>query len=333
MPSRLLARLSALVLAVPLLAGAARAGEDLVYVLNSGDANIQVLDGRTRAEIRRISVLREVHHIVATPDGAQILIGDSGGNEMLFLDAATGEVKRRERISNPYHLAFTPDGKRLVVTSLRRGQVDVYAWDGQALKLEGRVRVGDMPSHLAFRPDSNVAYVTLQGEKNIAAIDLNTREILWKQEVGRDPAGILWHDGKLLVGVMGSNYLSVVNPENHAVEREVVVGRGAHQIFPSPDGSVLYATTRVDSRVVALEPRDLSIRRVYEVPGGPDDLSFAPDGRIWATLRWAQKVGILDLATGEVDTVRVGRSPHGILYRPADAAVAQAQPATPAAAR
>ena len=313
--------------------GALAASPDLVFVLNSGEANIQILDGRSREEIRRIPVLREVHHLTLTPDRSQILVGDSGGNEMLFLDAATGSVLRRERISNPYHLAFTPDGKRLVVTSLRRDQVDIYGWDGQALSLQGRLRVGDMPSHLAYSPDSRFAYVTLQGERSIAAVDLERREVAWTQEVGRDPAGIHWHDGKLLVGAMGQDFISVVDPGTHAVERRITVGRGAHQIFPSPDNSVIYVTSRVDSRITALDPKDLSVKRVYDTPGGPDDITFDPQGRLWATLRWVAKVGVLDPATGEMQTVRAGRSPHGILYRAADPALAQDDRAAPAQPR
>ncbi|UFN47852.1 beta-propeller fold lactonase family protein [Roseomonas sp. OT10] len=319
------ATVRAVLFAAATLLAPAAARADLVFVLNSTDPSIQLLDGRTQQEVRRIPALREVHHLTLTPDGTQILVGDSGGNEMVFLDPATGEVKRRERISNPYHLAFTPDGKRLVVTSLRRDQVDVYGWDGQALTLQGRVRSGDMPSHVAFSPDSKVAYVTLQGDREIAAIALDTREVLWKLEVGRDPAGILWHEGRLLVGIMGSDNLAVVDPEARVVERRIVLGRGTHQVFPSPNGDTIYVTSRVDSRITALDPRTLAIRRVYEVPGGPDDITFGPDGKLWATLRFIRKVGVLDPATGELTQIPVGRSPHGILYQVGAAAVADAQ--------
>ena len=50
----------------------------------------------------------------------------------------------------------------------------------------------------------------------------------------------------------------------------------------------------------------------YKIPGGPDDIDFAPDGRMWVTRRFAQKVAVVNLATGDYDTINVGRSPHGI---------------------
>src|SRR4051812_43450721 len=76
--------------AVP--AAAAPTQNGLVYVLNSGEANILVLDAATREEVRRIPVLREVHHLALTPDGGTLMIGDSGANEMLFINPTTGEM-------------------------------------------------------------------------------------------------------------------------------------------------------------------------------------------------------------------------------------------------
>jgi DNA-binding beta-propeller fold protein YncE len=309
----------------------------LIYVLNSGEANILVLDAATREELRRIPVLREVHHLALTPDGKTLMIGDSGANEMLFLDPATGELVKREPLSNPYHLGFSPDGKRLVITSLRRDQVDIYGWDGQALALEARLRMPDMPSHIAFSPDSKLAYVTLQGNNLLTAIDLQTREPVWKLDVGPQPAGVIWHEGKLLVGIMGRDYMAVVDPQTRQVERRIKVGRGAHAIFPAPprDGKpgLLYVTSRVDSRITVLDPATLETVKVLDVPGGPDCVSFDPQGRLWVTQRWIGRIAVVDPETGALDSQPVGRSPHGILFEPATAAVPVATnaPAAPAA--
>jgi len=294
----------------------AAAGANVLYVVNSMDPGIQVVDAETRAELRQIPALREPHHMTLSPARDALLIGDSAGNEIIFLDPATGEVRKRERIANPYNLEFSPDGKLLVVTGLRRDQVDIYAWDAATLGLElvGRVRPGDMPSHLTYRPDSKVVYVTIQGSRTIAAIDLETRQVSWTLQVGREPAGIIWHNGRLLVGIMGSDHVAVVDPEARRVERTIRVGRGAHAIFPSPGGGPLYVTSRVDSRITALDPVTLEVMRNYEVPGGPDCITFDERGRLWTTLRWTRQLGMLDPETGTVATSPVGRSPHGILY-------------------
>ncbi len=41
--------------------------------------------------MRRIPALREPHHLMLTPDGKSLLVGDTAGNQMLFLDPANGK--------------------------------------------------------------------------------------------------------------------------------------------------------------------------------------------------------------------------------------------------
>ena len=312
----IIASLSSWLMAITLgiLTFCPNAQADLVYVLNSTDPSIVKIDSRTGEEVRRIEGLREVHHLVLSPDGKELLIADSAGNEILFVEPATGTVLRRERISNPYHLDFTPDGRLLVVASLRRGQVDIY--DANGLRLLERLRAGNKPSHIAFSPDSRIAYVTIQGDGTVMAIDLQERRILWQAPVGPEPAGIIWHRGRLIVGIMGRDHFAVLNPETRQVEGTIRVGRGAHTIFAAPDGKTLWATSRVQSRIAEIDPATLEVRRIHEVPGGPDCIAFAPDGALWTTLRWAGRIARLDPASGEVSTIRVGRSPHGIFVQP-----------------
>ncbi|MEI6159537.1 MAG: beta-propeller fold lactonase family protein [Roseococcus sp.] len=297
-----------------LLSTALPARADTVFVLNSGDASISVVDAVTRTETRRIPLLREAHHLVVSPDGRDLVIGDSGGNELFFLDPQTGEIRRRERISNPYHLEYSPNGRYLVVASLRRDQIDIY--DAETLALLQRFRQPDKPSHVAFSPDSRFAYVTLQGTGQVAAVDMSTRATIWIQDVGPEPAGIIWHRGRLLIGLMGRTDFVTLDPETREVRSAFQVGRGAHNVFPSPDGLTLYATSRVDSRIAQVDAATLEVRRVFDVPGGPDCIAFDADGRLYATLRWIGRVVVLDTNTGEQAQIRVGRSPHGIFVMP-----------------
>ena len=295
-----------------LLPGLARA--DLIYVLNSADASISVIESSTREEVRRIPVLREPHHLILTPDRRELMVGDSAGNEMIFIDPSTAEVTRRERFSNPYHMELSPDGKALVVTSLRRDQVDIY--DAETMTLLSRLRVPDKPSHLAYTPDSKMVFVTLQGARGLMAIDLAERKPVWITDVGPQPAGVTWHNGRLLVGIMGSDHVAVVNPADGKVERTIYAGRGAHTVFPSPDRKTLYVNSRVDSRITVLDAETLNPKATWPLPGGPDCIAIDPQGRLWVTLRWTARVAVIDPETGQGETFPVGRTPHGIFVHP-----------------
>ena len=279
--------------------GAAKAHDgtrDIAIVLNSGDASLSLLDMARGTELRRIPVLREPHHVALSPDGRDLLVGDAGANEVLFLD--------------PYQLGFSPNGKWLTVTGLARNQVDVY--DAASMTLAKRYPLSSMPSHLAYSPDSSMVYVTLQGTNRLTAIDIKRQAVLWTAEVGATPAGVIWHNGKLLVANMGSDHFAVVDPVDGRVEQRIHTGRGAHQLFMSPDGRTLWVNNRVDGTTVALNAETYALIRSYRVPGGPDCIDFAPDGKLWITQRFIQKVAVLDPATGAIQSIAVGRSPHGI---------------------
>ena len=309
-----LARAAVLLLLPLLLAGPPAAAAGLAFVINSGGASISLVDMTSQKELRRIPVLREPHHLALSPDGKSLLVGDTVGNEMLFLDPATAALQKRLPVADPYQLGFSPNGRFLVVNGLARNQVDVY--DAGSMQLLKRFPTATMPSHLDYAPDSSRVFVSLQGTDSLVAIDLNRLAILWTAKVGKTPAGVLWHDGRVLVADMGTDYVAVVDPADGRVTGHIHTGKGAHNLFISPDRKIIWVNNRVGGTTTSLDAATLAPIRSYAIPGGPDDIAFAPDGRLWITRRWAEKVAVLDPASGEDQTIDVGRSPHGLFLSP-----------------
>ena len=233
---------------------------------------------------------------------------------MLFLDPATAALQRRLPVADPYQLGFSPNGHFLVVNGLARNQVDVY--DAGSMQLLKRFPTATMPSHLDYAPDSSRVFVSLQGTDSLVAIDLNRLAVLWTAKVGKTPAGVLWHDGRVLVADMGTDYVAVVDPADGRVTGRIHTGKGAHNLFISPDRKIIWVNNRVGGTTTSLDAATLAPIRSYAIPGGPDDIAFAPDGRLWITRRWAEKVAVLDPASGDYQTIDVGRSPHGLFLSP-----------------
>jgi YVTN family beta-propeller protein len=311
---RLVARLLLpYLLALSVVAPAEASG--IAFVVNSRSASVSVIDMTKLVELRRIPVLREPHHLVLSPDGKYLLVGDTVGNEMFFLDPNTGAVERRLPIADPYQLGFSPNGEWLVVNGLGRDQVDVY--DAATMKLVKRFPIASMPSHLAFSPNSAMVYVSLQGSNRLAAIDLTRLAVIWDVPVGSTPAGVLWNRGHILVADMGTDYVAEVDPTDGKVINRIRTGNGAHQLFASPDGKLIYVNNRAAGTITVLDATTLAAAHTYRVGGGPDDLAFAPDGNIWITCRFDEKIAVLDPATGHLQTVQVGRQPHGIFLNAA----------------
>ncbi len=194
-------------------------------------------------EVRRIPVLREPHHLALSPDGKSLLVGDTVGNEMLFFDPTTAALQKRLPMADPYQLGFSPNGRFLVVNGLARNQVDVY--DAGTMQLLKRFPIASMPSHLDYAPDSSRVFVSLQGTDSMVAIDLNRLAMLWTAKIGKTPAGVLWHDGKVLVADMGTDYVAEVDPADGRVTGRIHTGRGAHNLFLSPDRKIIWVNNRV----------------------------------------------------------------------------------------
>jgi len=310
-PRHLLAAVLGLVCLTP----AARAlAHGLVLVMNSGEASLSVVDMGSHREIRRIPVLREPHHWALTRDGRDLLVGDTGGNELLDLDPTSFALRRRVPVADPYQLGFSPDGRFLTVNGNGRNQVDIY--DAATLKLIKRFPLSRTPSHLDYAPDGSRVFVTLQDTARMVAIDLRTMAVVWDEPVGKVPAGVIWLNGRLVVALMGEDGLAVVNPATGHVERRIRTGAGAHQVFLSPDRKILWVNNRVAGTTVALDAATLSEIRGYRVTGGPDDIAFAPDGKLWITQRFTRSLAVLDPATGQIEEIAVGRQPHGIFINP-----------------
>jgi DNA-binding beta-propeller fold protein YncE len=298
---------------MPMVCSGARAG-GIAFIINSAGASVSVIDMATQQEVRRIPTLREPHHLALSPDGRSLLIGDTAGNQVMFLDPNTGDVQKRLPITDPYQLGFSPDGRFLTVNGLARNQVDVY--DAATMHLLKRFPVVATPSHLAYSPDSSTVFVSLQDSDKLAAFDLHSMTEKWTVPIGKTPAGVLWLNGRVLVADMGTDYLAAVDPATGKVLEHIETGKGAHQLFLSSDGKILWVNNRAGGTTVSLDSTTLKPIRTYQIPGGPDDLAFAPNGKIWITQRWAEKVAVLDPATGNYQSIDVGRSPHGLFLNP-----------------
>jgi DNA-binding beta-propeller fold protein YncE len=284
----------------------------ICMVMNSAGANISVINMNTRQVIATEPALREPSHWALTPDRQTLYVCDASGNAFFAFDPITGTPKGHVRIADPYQLAYSPDAKYLTVNALRLNHVDVY--DAATLSLVKRFKAGKMPSHLDYSPDSRWCFSSQQQTNALFSFDMASLTPRWTVPVGDTPAGVLWLNGKIIVCIMGENGIVEVDPIDGHITRRQPTGPGAHNVFLDEDRNILYVSNRGpgDTSLSALDPVTLQVKRTYAIPGGPDDIGIAPDGKIWIALRFAEAVAILDPVTGTYDTIDVGRSPHGI---------------------
>lgn len=302
-----------------LVAALSSAHANVVVVLNSRDATVQLLDQSSYKTLSTFPVGKEPHHLMATPDNKSLIVASSVGNELVFLDPRTGQVQRHIKdILDPYQIGFSPDQKWFVVTSLRLDRIDIYKFDGKNFTLSKRLPLPKLPSHIAFDAASTMAFITQQGSDQISCIDLKTQQIKWTMPVGKLPAGIAMtpDDKHLLVGIMGSDYVEVIDWKTRKSVKKIKAGNGTHNFRALGDGRYTYVSNRVSNSINIIDQKTLENVGMINVPGGPDCMEITDDKKtMWVTLRWIKKVAVVDLATRKVvKMIPVGRSPHGVFF-------------------
>ena len=290
-----------------------------IFVLNSLDANVSVINPVDWTEKLRIPTGKEPHHIYMTPDEKSVIVANSAGDSLTFLNPRTAEVQRVVYgIIDPYQLQFSRDMKWFVTAGNRLNHVDVYRWDGKDLKLAKRIASGKTPSHIWIDNTSTIAYVTMQDSDEMIAVDLPTQTIKWRTATGPMPADIfgVHNDKTLLVGLTGSDGVQVfdVAGAEPKLVGKIPTGKGAHAFRSAGDGKTVFVSNRVANSISRIDLATLKVVATYPVPGGPDCMDVSADGKtLYVTSRWAKKLSVVDLASNKVvRQVNVGRSPHGV---------------------
>jgi YVTN family beta-propeller protein len=301
------------------LAAAARP----IFVLNSNDANVSIIDGATFKELKRLPTGKEPHHLYLAPDEKTLIVANATSNSLTFIDPATGAVQRTlNGIADPYHLRFSPDMQWFVTAANRLNHVDLYRWQGatheQPLKLVKRIDAPKTPSHLSIDSKSTVVYASLQDSDELMAIDLSTQAPRWKIKVGKVPADLFLtaDDRTLLVALTGDRFVEaydVSGPRPKLIKR-IETGNGAHAFRARGDKRHVFVSNRVANTISLLDTVDLAVVANYPAPGGPDCMEMMNDNRtLLVTSRWARKLTFIDIEQKKVvRQVDVGRSPHGV---------------------
>jgi YVTN family beta-propeller protein len=299
--------------------GAAAQTAAPIFVLNSLDANVSVIDPATWQELRRLPTGKEPHHLYLTPDEKSLIVANSLSDSLTFIDPKTAEIQRVVRGTlDPYQLRFSPDMKWFVTAGNRLNHVDIYRWDGSNLQLANRVPTGKTPSHIWIDSRSTTAYVSMQDSDELVAIDLATQALKWRTKTGPTPADVYGtaDDRTLLVGLTGGNGVEVYDvtgPQPRLVRR-IKTGEGAHAFRAAGDKRHVFLSNRVANTISKLDLQTLEVVDTYPAPGGPDCIDVVAGGKIlMVTSRWARKLTVIDTETRKViRQVPVGKSPHGV---------------------
>src|SRR5437773_4645082 len=157
-----------------MLSPAARRAKPLVYVPNSKDGTVSVIDPRAYRVVRTFATGALPQHVVPAYDLATLWVANNLGNSLTPIDPVTGRDGRIVPVSDPYNLYFTPDGRFAVVIAERRQRLDFR--DAHTLALVASVPVECRGvDHMEFTADGRYALATCEFSGQSLKPDLATR--------------------------------------------------------------------------------------------------------------------------------------------------------------
>jgi len=310
----------------------------LVYVPNSHDGTVTVIDARTYRVLRTFPTGALPQHVVPSYDLTTLWVANNLGGTLTPIDPATGQEGESVPVDDPYNLYFTPDGRFAIVVAERRRRLDFR--DAQTMRLVQSLPVQCKGvDHLEFTADGRFAVATCEFSGQLVKVDVGARAVAGYLTL--DPGGLdssampqdirSSPDGRVFyVADMKANGVFLVDPAAFRRIGFIATGRGTHGIYPSRDGRLLYVTNRGwnttaggrrgPGSVTVLDPRDQRIVATWPVPGGgsPDMGNVTADGKeLWVSGRYDEEVYVFDTGTGQLThRIKVGREPHGLCVWP-----------------
>jgi YVTN family beta-propeller protein len=156
--------------------------------------------------------------------------------------AATGRTGEHLVYASPLELLFSPDGARLYVLCSQSDEVRVL--DGVTYAVIKNIPVGHQPRGFSLSPDATRLFVANSWDDTLSVIDTRALNVAATWPVGAEPSSVVEdrQGRRLFVANRISNDIAVLNAQTGAREKQLVAGRGASYITPSPDRSRLYVT-------------------------------------------------------------------------------------------
>jgi YVTN family beta-propeller protein len=333
-----------------------------IYVPNLRSNDIYVIDPAAMKVVDKFKVGVGPQHVVPSWDLRTLWAANNAertnSGSVTPVDPRTGRPGKPIPVDDPYNLYFTPDGKSAIVVAEARKRLDFR--DPHTMQMQYSIAVPKCGgiNHADFSADGRYALFTCEFEGSVAKIDLVQRTVSgyarlpmpgrrFKEPVKGQPFDPA--DGEICTSVKGMPQDVRISPDGkrffiadmhadgvHVVDPEAMrevgfipTGLGAHGLYPSRDGKLLYVANRGThaihgarrgpGSVTVIDFATQKVVKTWPIPGGgsPDMGNVSVDGKwLWLTGRFDDVVYRIDTSSGAVAKIAVGQEPHGMTVWP-----------------
>ena len=253
-------------------------------------------------------------HIWSTGKGKELLVANREGKELWRIDPEQKQQRTKTVLSAAANgLTTTPDGHIWVVCDGPDGLL--YELDGTDLSVLSQTVVGHTPSAVLYNGRTGSLWTTQRYNNELWEIDPNTKNVLNRITVGREPAGLLSfaHDSLLLVANNLPEMASLAYPVACRLDIVDANGKKVTKRLELPNGSTDVKALAADSKGEYAYVVHLLAR--YQLPTNQVD-------RGWMS---TNALSVINLMTQEVentvllDTPQKGAAnPYNVVVSPDD---------------
>lgn len=309
-----------------------------VYVPNSLDGTVSVIDSTTYKVIDTFKTGKNPQHVVPSYDLKTLWVLNDLGNSVTPIDPTTGKPSANIPVDDPYNLYFTPDGKFSIVVSEAHKRLEFRDPHTMILKDSVPVNCAGV-NHMEFTSDGHYAIATCEFSGQLVKFDVINHRVLGYLKLSL--LGSKRHsmpqdirstsDGKLFyVADMMMDGVFIIDPNTFKQVGFIYTGIGTHSIYPSRNGFIFYVANRGchqtscrphgPGSVTVLNPDTQKILSIWPIPAGgsPDMGNVSADGKeLWLSGRYDSEVYVFDTITGNLaHRIPVGHGPHGLTVWP-----------------
>lgn len=309
---------------------------DVVRVIqtNSAGDNVHVIDPATNRVVGVIEDIEVPHGVTIAPDGKRIYITDESLSTLDVVDAKTLKVTKRIPLSGrPNNVAVAKDGSHVYVGIAEApGAVDVI--DTASLTNVKSIPVKGAIHNVYVTPDGKYAVAGSIPTSTISVIDTSTNTVAWTLQMSagiRPMAFTQKPDGstkEIIVQLSDFHGFAVVDftareeikrvtlpdPPGQEKEKQGIQGGPSHGLAITPDGKILWATSKFYDYVAAYSLPDFKLVKVVPVGLHPEWLTIPPDGRsLYIAVAGKDATVVVDNKTMKVvKSIPVGAVPKRI---------------------
>lgn len=318
-----------------MLSPAVKHDKQLVYVPNTLDGTVSVIDPKTFKVIDTFKTGALPQHVVPSYDLRTLWVTNDYGNSLTPIDPRTGKPGKNVRVRDPYNMYFTPDGKYAIVVAEKMERLDFR--NPHTMKLHDSTKTHCKGiDHMDFTADGRYLIATCEFNGDLVKVNVATHKVMgylklrppnhkraMPQDIRVDAEGNTFY-----VADLRGDGVELVDPVSFKQIGFIATGYGAHGIYPSRDGKYLYVSDRGNPRVwgkhrgglTVIDPATRKIVAQWPIPGGgsPDmGNTNAAGTQLWLSGRYDNVVYVFDTRTGKLlHKIRVGRQPHGLTVWP-----------------